>query len=109
MRPYRFKNAVSQFRRQFEGYQQHDASELLLSIIEGVSEDLNRVLGEKPYVPAPDSFDASTGRQRSDAFLAGECWRNHRRREDHVATALFTVEYGVRLYVRLRLWTAGTA
>lgn len=33
----------------FVGYKQHDAHELLVSLLEGIHEEVNRVKGTKPY------------------------------------------------------------
>lgn len=52
---------------QFEGYGQHDASEFLCYFIDGLHEDLNRVL-DKPQTQAVESDD------RVDAVVAAESW-----------------------------------
>jgi len=33
----------------FAGYEQQDAQEFLKALLEGVNEDLNRVIGKQPY------------------------------------------------------------
>ena len=50
--PRRFKAAIGKFKPQFLGYEQHDAQELFSHLIDGLSEDLNRV-NIKPYVENP--------------------------------------------------------
>jgi ubiquitin carboxyl-terminal hydrolase 4/11/15 len=46
--PWKFKKVISKFATQFSGYQQQDSQELLAYLIDGLHEDLNKVL-EKPY------------------------------------------------------------
>ena len=61
---------------------QQDASEFLAKLLEGLSEDLNRVQGDKPYVQDPDDDG------RSDFTLAKEHWERHLAREDHPVSAV---------------------
>ena len=68
--------------RRYAGYQQQDASEFLAKLLEGLSEDLNRVQGDKPYVQDPDDDG------RSDFTLAKEHWERHLAREDHPVSAV---------------------
>jgi ubiquitin carboxyl-terminal hydrolase 4/11/15 len=42
--PKSFKGAISQFQSQFHGNNQHDAHELLSFLVDGLHEDLNRVV-----------------------------------------------------------------
>ena len=42
--PYGIKAAVARLNPIFEGYEQHDASEFLNYLLDGMHEDLNRVL-----------------------------------------------------------------
>ncbi|KZV94613.1 UCH-domain-containing protein [Exidia glandulosa HHB12029] len=53
MAPREFKTALQRFAPQFIGYQQHDSQELLAFLLDGLHEDLNRIL-KKPYVENPD-------------------------------------------------------
>lgn len=51
--PRDFKSSLSRFAPQFSGYQQHDSQELVAFLLDGLHEDLNRVL-KKPYVEKAD-------------------------------------------------------
>lgn len=42
--PWNFKKTVSSFAPQFAGYMQHDSHELLGYLLDGLHEDLNRVV-----------------------------------------------------------------
>ena len=59
--PREFKLALQRFAPQFSGYQQHDSQELVAFLLDGLHEDLNRVL-KKPYVEKPDWEGGEIGR-----------------------------------------------
>ncbi|KAJ4473567.1 hypothetical protein J3R30DRAFT_3509735 [Lentinula aciculospora] len=74
--PRDFKSQLSRFAPQFSGYQQHDSQELVAFLLDGLHEDLNRVL-KKPYVEKPDWFGARPPilrpfRERHTAEIDGE-------------------------------------
>ena len=52
-------------------------------MLEGVGEDVNRIVGDKPYTELAD------GAGRPDAEVAAEAWAAHTARENHIVTALF--------------------
>ena len=60
-----------------QGYAQQDSQELLAFLLDGLHEDLNRIL-KKPYIPE----DERPG--RSDEELAAEGWANYLKRNDSV-------------------------
>jgi len=45
---------VGRFAPQFSGYQQHDSQELLTFLLDGLHEDLNRIV-KKPYIELKDN------------------------------------------------------
>ena len=45
--PTSMKRAIARSSPQFEGYQQHDAQELAGFLLDGLHEDLNRLVGKK--------------------------------------------------------------
>ena len=51
--PREFKSVLQRFAPQFSGYQQHDSQELVAFLLDGLHEDLNRVI-KKPYVEKPE-------------------------------------------------------
>jgi len=75
--PRAFKQTVGHFAPQFSGYQQHDSQELLIFLLDGLHEDLNRVR-QKPYIDEPDANG------RPDKVVAQEAWDNHKQRNDSV-------------------------
>ena len=53
IRPQRFKAQLAKFAPQFQGYSQQDSQELVIFLLDGLHEDLNRVRS-KPYVEVGD-------------------------------------------------------
>ncbi|KAJ1961157.1 hypothetical protein IWQ62_003962, partial [Dispira parvispora] len=53
MAPRDFKYTIGRFAPQFSGYQQHDAPEFLAFLLDGLHEDLNRII-QKPYREMPE-------------------------------------------------------
>lgn len=84
--PRQFRAELSQIREEFAGNEQHDAQELMVFLLDGLSEDVNLV-HEKPYIENPDSDE------RSDEELANIWWGNHKKRENSVIHALFTGQF----------------
>lgn len=84
--PRNFRQELAQIRDQFSGNEQHDAQELMVFLLDGLSEDVNLV-HEKPYMENPDSDG------RSDKELADIWWDNHSKRENSVIQALFTGQF----------------
>ena len=60
--------------------------EFLAEMLDALHEDVNRVI-DKPYVPAAEEDDASSG--RSDQDLADEAWDRHVQRNRSVIVDLF--------------------
>lgn len=81
--PKNFKTTLGRWAPQFEGFNQHDAHELLAFLLDGLHEDLNRISGKKPYV------EVAEGKGRPDAEVAEEAWSGHLRRNSSVIVDLF--------------------
>lgn len=84
--PRGFKAKLARFAPQFTGYNQQDSQELLIFLLDGLHEDLNRVR-DKPYVENKDSNG------RPDDVVALEYWENHRRRNDSHVVDIFQGQY----------------
>jgi ubiquitin C-terminal hydrolase len=84
--PKTFKESLGTFKEDFAGNEQHDAQEVLNFLLDGLNEELNRVI-EKPYIEQPDSDG------RPDSELAEIWWENHLKRELSIIVALFTGQY----------------
>eukprot|EP00947_MAST-08B_sp_MAST-8B-sp1_P004126 g4126.t1 len=83
IRPGTFKAKVSSFAPQFSGYEQHDAQEFLAFLLDGLHEDLNRVL-DKPYVPDPPDAQLM-----GDEIAAALAWQSYLRRNKSIIVDLF--------------------
>ncbi|KAL1747592.1 hypothetical protein HDZ31DRAFT_80304 [Schizophyllum fasciatum] len=87
--PRDFKMQLQRFAPQFSGYQQHDSQELVAFLLDGLHEDLNRVL-KKPYVEKPDW---EGGGDLELAQLAKKSWDGYMMRNDSVIVDLFQGQY----------------
>lgn len=84
--PRDFKSTIGRFAPSFTGYHQHDSQELLAFLLDGLHEDLNRIL-KKPYTEVPDSNG------RPDEEVAADCWDIHKARNDSIIVDLFQGQY----------------
>jgi ubiquitin carboxyl-terminal hydrolase 4/11/15 len=80
------KQQTSRFAQQFAGYGQHDTQEFIAFLLDGLHEDLNRII-KKPYIEKPD-WKAGGG-DRQLAELGKECWNGYKKRNDSVIVDLF--------------------
>ncbi|KAF9482583.1 cysteine proteinase [Pholiota conissans] len=87
--PRDFKTQLQRFAPQFNGYQQHDSQELVAFLLDGLHEDLNRVL-KKPYVEKPDW---EGGGDLELVKLAQNSWEGYMLRNDSVIVDLFQGQY----------------
>jgi len=99
---------IGKYAPRFNGYQQHDAQELLAFLLDGLHEDLNRV-HDKPYVELSDSEgrpDIVVAQEVSicfnivvhyflfkltshNIFLCFKAWENHLLRNRSIVVELF--------------------
>ena len=70
----------------FKGYHQHDSSEFITFLLDGLHEDLNRVL-VKPYVESPDSEG------KSDFEVAKLSWEGFTQRNRSIIVDLMYGQY----------------
>ena len=80
--PTSFKRTLGKFWPQFSGYDQHDAQELLAFLLDGLHEDLNRVV-HKPYVEDTDSDG------KDPAEVAVESWKGYLLRNRSIIVDIF--------------------
>ncbi|OCF44499.1 ubiquitin carboxyl-terminal hydrolase 4/11/15 [Kwoniella heveanensis CBS 569] len=84
--PRMLKGTTSRFAPQFAGYGQHDTQEFIAFLLDGLHEDLNRII-KKPYIEKPD-WKAGGG-DKELAELGKECWEGYKKRNDSVIVDLF--------------------
>lgn len=81
--PREFKIAVGRFAPQFSGFQQQDCQELMAFLLDGLHEDLNRIL-QKPYIEINTEID-----RRPDDVVAAESWSKYKKRNDSIIVDTF--------------------
>ena len=81
--PIKFKKTMGKINEQYAGAQQQDSQEFLAYLLDGLHEDLNRIV-DKPYTNNPDSDG------RPDAEIADICWENYKLRNQSIIVDLFT-------------------
>eukprot|EP00440_Ansanella_granifera_P022903 gb/GFBE01024873.1/.p1 GENE.gb/GFBE01024873.1/~~gb/GFBE01024873.1/.p1 ORF type:complete len:458 (+),score=84.97 gb/GFBE01024873.1/:1-1374(+) len=74
--PTELKKLIAEKWPQFAGYRQHDAQELLMFLLDGLHEDVNRAPYPRPIVADP----ASDGKTQLE--VAREAWAGNLRRND---------------------------
>eukprot|EP00299_Pterocystis_sp_00344_P019385 c9622_g2_i1.p1 GENE.c9622_g2_i1~~c9622_g2_i1.p1 ORF type:complete len:861 (-),score=224.95 c9622_g2_i1:116-2350(-) len=89
--PREFKATLEKFAPQFVGTMQHDSQELLAFLLDGLHEDLNRVM-KKPYVEVPDGTNNA-----NDEQLAALSWEGYRKRNSSHIVDLFQGQLKSRL------------
>ncbi len=80
--PKSFKSALCRVAPHFRGYEQHDAQELLVFLLDGLHEDLNRV-SKKPYVEDAECDG------RPEEVVAAESWKGYLLRNKSIVVDLF--------------------
>ncbi|ETW09727.1 hypothetical protein, variant [Aphanomyces invadans] len=75
--PTELKYVIGEYAPAFAGYSQQDSQEVLSFILDGIHEDLNRVL-DKPYTNPIEHAG------RPDADVAKEEWANYLKRNDSI-------------------------
>ena len=89
--PHKFKNAIAKFQSMFSGFAQHDTHEFLGFLLDGLHEDLNKVLN-KPYVQTPDE------QQKDDSIEAQNSWNRFLMRNQSLLVDLFYGMYKSTVY-----------
>lgn len=90
--PRAFKNTVGKCQPLFSGYGQQDSQEFLSFLVDGLHEDLNRII-KKPYMENPESDDKTVHDPEAVKALGETYRKNHKARNDSVAMDLFNGFY----------------
>ncbi|KAL6942797.1 hypothetical protein ACO0RG_001761 [Hanseniaspora osmophila] len=91
--PRYFKSCIGYCNSMFQGYQQQDSQEFITFLLDGLHEDLNRVL-KKPYVEKAElepGFDINDSQLIEK--LATKAWHDHKLRNDSIILDLFVGMY----------------
>ncbi|EPY49789.1 ubiquitin carboxy terminal hydrolase Ubp1 [Schizosaccharomyces cryophilus OY26] len=87
--PFTLKYIVSEFNSSFAGYSQNDSQEFIAFFLDGLHEDLNRVIN-KPYFERPDLYSENPVQVQK---VADECWETYSKRNDSIIVELFQGMY----------------
>ncbi|KAM3161521.1 Ubiquitinyl hydrolase 1 [Lachancea thermotolerans] len=91
--PREFKSIIGQQNSMFAGFLQQDSQEFLAFLLDGLHEDLNRII-EKPFVEKPElSPDEDVNNREVIHRLASKTWDKHKLRNDSVILDLFVGLY----------------
>lgn len=90
--PNRFRRQIGQSNPIMSGFEQHDSQEFLMFLLDGFSEDLNRIL-DKPYIEKPDSTDEMVHNRQALEQFAAKSWEIYKARNDSVVVDLFAGMY----------------
>mmetsp|Transcript_40390 Transcript_40390/g.51993 ORF Transcript_40390/g.51993 Transcript_40390/m.51993 type:complete len:992 (+) Transcript_40390:113-3088(+) len=84
--PRAFKRVIGDIAPQFQGYDQHDSQELLNFLLDGLHEDLNRVL-------VKESTNSVEGGDRTDEEVAAESLLVYKKRNDSIIADLCSGQF----------------
>ncbi|ESW97058.1 hypothetical protein KL918_000669 [Ogataea parapolymorpha] len=90
--PRDFKYTIGYYNSMFADYHQQDSQELIAFLLDGLHEDLNRIL-KKPYVEKPELPDDKVNDLEEVRKLAQKCWDSHKLRNNSVVIDLFVGLY----------------
>jgi ubiquitin carboxyl-terminal hydrolase 4/11/15 len=94
--PRAFKNALSKHAPTFAGYGQQDSQEFMSFLVDGLHEDLNRII-KKPYTDNPESDDATVNDPEAIKDLGKKYQEIYQARNSSVITDLFSGSYKNKL------------
>ncbi|QPG75316.1 hypothetical protein FOA43_002668 [Brettanomyces nanus] len=90
--PRDFRYTIGFFNSIFSDYRQQDSQEFIAFLLDGLHEDLNRVI-QKPYVEKPELPQGKVEDQEEIRKLARQCWLAHKKRNNSVVIDLFVGQY----------------
>ncbi|XP_037552899.1 ubiquitin carboxyl-terminal hydrolase 8 isoform X2 [Nematolebias whitei] len=84
--PRDFKNTIGKINEQFSGYDQQDSQELLLFLMDGLHEDLNKADNRKRYKEEENDH-------LNDQAAADVSWSKHKMLNESIIVALFQGQF----------------
>lgn len=89
--PREFKQTIGHFNSMFADYHQQDSQEFLAFLLDGLHEDLNRII-KKPFTEKPE-LNEKNADEKAIQELAQKSWEQHKLRNDSVIIDLFVGLY----------------
>ncbi|EPQ56117.1 hypothetical protein GLOTRDRAFT_137950 [Gloeophyllum trabeum ATCC 11539] len=93
--PLQFRRSICSHASQFEGNDQHDSQEFLTFLLDGLHEDLNRILQKPSIEPSPER-EAELERLPQQIAGAQE-WKIYRMRDDSLVVDFFQGQFRNRM------------
>lgn len=90
--PRDFKQVIGHYNSMFSGYHQQDSQEFLAFLLDGLHEDLNRII-KKPITENVELDENDAANIEKVKELAVTSWHNHKLRNDSVIIDLFVGLY----------------
>lgn len=85
--PTSLKSSIGRKHRKFSGYAQQDSQEFLVNLLEGISEDLNRVRGKPKYK------ELDYDKKKSMQFNSDDWYNYNLSRENSLVTDYFSGQF----------------
>ncbi|CUA70676.1 ubiquitin carboxyl-terminal hydrolase 8 [Rhizoctonia solani] len=90
--PVPFRKSICAHARQFAGSEQHDAQEFLLFLLDGIHEDLNRIIVKPQFEELTPEREAELERMPKQLAGAHE-WARYKRRNDSIIVDYFQGQF----------------
>ncbi|KEP52774.1 ubiquitin carboxyl-terminal hydrolase [Rhizoctonia solani 123E] len=90
--PVPFRKSICAHARQFAGSEQHDAQEFLLFLLDGLHEDLNRIIVKPQFEELTPEREAELERMPKQLAGAHE-WARYKRRNDSIVVDYFQGQF----------------
>ncbi|KAL5536690.1 DOA4 [Sanghuangporus sanghuang] len=93
--PYSFRKSICAYGQQFAGSEQHDSQEFLNFLLDGLHEDLNRILNKEPIVRTSErEAELETLPQQ---IASQQEWNLYRMRDDSIVVDFFQGQFRNRM------------
>ncbi|CCO29921.1 ubiquitin carboxyl-terminal hydrolase 8 [Rhizoctonia solani AG-1 IB] len=90
--PVPFRKSICAHARQFGGSEQHDAQEFLIFLLDGIHEDLNRIIVKPQFEELTPEREAELERMPKQLAGAHE-WARYKRRNDSIVVDYFQGQF----------------
>ncbi|KAI5123494.1 hypothetical protein M0805_008862 [Coniferiporia weirii] len=93
--PHTFRKSICQYAKQFAGSEQHDSQEFLNSLLDGLHEDLNRILKKQPMEVTPER--EAELEVLPQQIASQQEWNMYRMRDDSIVVDFFQGQFRNRM------------
>ncbi|THH02988.1 hypothetical protein EW145_g6625 [Phellinidium pouzarii] len=93
--PYSFRKSICMYGKQFAGSEQHDSQEFLNFLLDGLHEDLNRILKKQPAKATPER--EAELEILPQQIASQQEWNTYRMRDDSIVVDFFQGQFRNRM------------